>query len=83
MGSDRSGCTVFPQQWQEVCSVPSYFFEGIVTYMVPNIVAFRGRVEKRVLRATVGKAVRVSIFIIAFGHCIQRTQSYCSVANSL
>lgn len=31
-----------------------------------------------VLRATVSRAVRVSVFIIVFGHCIQRTELlYC------
>lgn len=45
-GSDRSGCTVFPSSGRRFALFPSYFFEGIVTYMAPNIVAFKGRVEK-------------------------------------
>lgn len=46
LGSDRSGCTAFPGSGRRFAPSPSYFFEGIVTYMALNIVAFRGRMEK-------------------------------------
>lgn len=36
----------FPSSGRRFALSPS-FFEGIVKYMVPNIVAFRGRVEKQ------------------------------------
>lgn len=37
----------FPGSGRRFALSPSYFFEGIVTYMALNNVAFRGRVEKQ------------------------------------